>query len=140
MIAKNRSGLFLDSNIWIYALAKNQDGQKQEVAAQLVQTTGVVISTQVINEVCINLLRKSAFSEKQINELISAFYQGSKVISFNAEILRQASTLRGRYAFSFWDSLIVSSACYAGASKLYSEDMQNGLMVNGQVEIVNPFS
>lgn len=140
MIARNVARHFLDSNIWIYAFAQNQDKQKQSIATKLVQTTGVVISTQVINEVCTNLLRKSDFSETQISKLITAFYQGSQVITFNAEILRQASTLRGRYAFSFWDSLIVSSACYADVSTLYSEDMQNGLVVNDQLEIVNPFS
>ena len=54
MSDKNLSGYFLDSNIWIYALADNQDERKQEVVAQLIRTTSAVVSTQVINEVCIN--------------------------------------------------------------------------------------
>lgn len=139
MSAKNLSGYFLDSNIWIYALADGQDKRKQEVAAQLIRTTSVVASTQVINEVCINLIRKSDFTEEQVRELVTAFYQGSQVIPFDMEILTQASSLRERYALSFWDSLIVSSALYAGLSTLYSEDMQNGLIVNGQLKILNPF-
>ncbi|MGD1952518.1 MAG: PIN domain-containing protein [Leptolyngbyaceae cyanobacterium] len=139
MSAKKLSGYFLDSNIWIYALADGQDQQKQDVAAQLIRTTSAVVSTQVINEVYINLLRKSYFSEEQVRELITAFYQGSQVIPFDMEILTQASSLRERYALSFWDSLIVASALHAGLSTLYSEDMQHGLLVNGQLEILNPF-
>lgn len=139
MSAKKLSGYFLDSNIWIYALADGQDQQKQDVAAQLIRTTSAVVSTQVINEVYINLLRKSNFSEEQVRELITAFYQGSQVIPFDMEILTQASSLRERYALSFWDSLIVASALHAGLSTLYSEDMQHGLLVNGQLEILNPF-
>jgi predicted nucleic acid-binding protein len=47
--------------------------------------------------------------------------------------------LREQYAFSFWDSLIVSSALHAEAAVLYSEDMQDGLVVEKRVRIINPF-
>ncbi|MEM9265650.1 MAG: PIN domain-containing protein [Cyanobacteria bacterium P01_F01_bin.13] len=134
------SGHFLDSNIWIYALTQNQSEQKQKIAAQLIQTSDVVISTQVINEVCVNLKKKANFSEDQIRSLVISFYQGSGVIAFDTGILTQASSLREQYAFSFWDSLIVSSALMANVSTLYSEDMQNGLIVDGQLVIVNPFN
>ena len=44
-----------------------------------------------------------------------------------------------QYAFSFWDSTIVASAILAGASVLYAEDMQAGLVVESRVRIINPF-
>jgi len=50
-----------------------------------------------------------------------------------------ASDLRARYPFSFWDGLIVASALAANAEILYSEDMQNGLLVENKLKIVNPF-
>lgn len=50
-----------------------------------------------------------------------------------------SSNVRSRYNFSFWDSLIVACALAAGASILYSEDMQDGLVVDSQLQIVNPF-
>lgn len=43
------------------------------------------------------------------------------------------------YAFSFCDSTIVASALYADASVLYSEDIQDGLVVENRVRILNPF-
>ncbi|QSJ20235.1 PIN domain-containing protein [Nostoc sp. UHCC 0702] len=139
MTAIHENGYFLDSNIWIYALANNQDINKRNIACQLVNAEGVIISTQVINEVCLNLIKKSSFSEQQITQLIEAFYKGSHIISFNRDILVNSSNLRSRYNFSFWDSLIVACALAAGASILYSEDMQDGLVVDSQLEIVNPF-
>ena len=54
-------------------------------------------------------------------------------------LLLKASALREQYTFSFWDSTIVSSALHAGASVLYSEDMQDGLVVENRMRIINPF-
>ncbi|BAB75321.1 PIN domain-containing protein [Anabaena sp. FACHB-709] len=139
MTAIHENGYFLDSNIWIYALANNQDINKRNIACRLIDAEGVIISTQVINEVCLNLIKKSSFTEQQITQLIEAFYKGSHIISFNRDILVNSSNLRSRYKLSFWDSLIVACALAAGASILYSEDMQDGLVVDSQLQIVNPF-
>lgn len=129
---------FLDSNIWLYALT-NQDRKKQAIAANLINAPGVIVSTQVINEVCINLIKKAAFSENQIQQLITAFYDGCQVIEFDLTLLTLASNLRTRYSISFWDSLIVGSAIVSGASVLYTEDLQNGLIIDRQLQIINPF-
>ena len=40
---------------------------------------------------------------------------------------------------SFWDGLIVASALFGNANILYSEDMQDGLMIDNQLTIINPF-
>jgi predicted nucleic acid-binding protein len=52
----------------------------------------------------------------------------------------RASRLRSQQAFSYWDSLIVSAALEAGCTLLYSEDMQHGQLVEGQLRIINPFA
>jgi predicted nucleic acid-binding protein len=130
---------FLDSNIWIYALGKHQDPRKQAIAAGLVDAPGVIISTQVINEVSVNLIKKSAFTENQIHELIDSFYQGCQVIEFDRALLALASDLRTQYLISYWDSLIIASALTSGTSTIYTEDMQNGLIINQQLQIINPF-
>jgi len=51
----------------------------------------------------------------------------------------QASAIRERYGFSFWDGLIVASAQAAGCDIFFSEDMQHGLRI-GSLEIINPFT
>ncbi len=38
-----------------------------------------------------------------------------------------------------FDSKIIAAALVAGCSILYSEDMQNGLVIDNRLTIVNPF-
>lgn len=99
-----------------------------------------VISTQVINEVCVNLLKKAHFTEDQISQLIASFYEKYPVIELDKPTLLTASELRQRYSLSFWDSLIVASVQHADVSVLYSEDLQHGLAVEGQLQVINPFA
>ena len=70
--------------------------------------------------------------------MIQGFYQIHNIIELDLNILLTASTLRTKYFFSFWDSLIIASALSANVNQLYSEDMQHGLIVEG-LQIINPF-
>lgn len=97
------------------------------------------MSTQVINEVCVNLLKKAQFSEQQLQQLIESFYAKYAVIELSKPLLLRGSALREQHAFSFWDSLIVAGALAANATVLYSEDTQNGLVIEKHLRIVNPF-
>ena len=45
-----------------------------------------------------------------------------------------------RYNFYYWDSLIVASALENNCSILYTEDMQDGQVIEESLKIVNPFS
>jgi len=131
---------FVDSNIWVYAfVTESVPTRKGAVAQQLVARTGLAVSTQVINEVCCYLVVKARAEEARIVKHISAFYQSCCVVELNQPILLGASALRPRYSFSFWDSMIVAAALAVHARILYSEDMQDGLIVNGTLRIVNPF-
>ena len=71
--------------------------------------------------------------------LIQTFETRCTVVAPNIEILLKASDLRSRYHFSFWDGLIVASALFANAEILYSEDMQDGLIVEQRLILTNPF-
>lgn len=51
---------FLDTNIWLYAFVESQDETKSAVARQLINDNVFIVSTQVINEVCVNLIKKRA--------------------------------------------------------------------------------
>lgn len=139
MSASEVATCFIDSNIWLYAFIESQDANKSRLASELVQTEQPALSTQVVNEVCVNLLRKADFSEEEIQELVAAFFKRYPVMPLNRDVLVRASQLRTPYALSFWDSIVVSSAMQGGMPILYSEDMQDGLVVEEQLEIVNPF-
>ncbi|GHT78585.1 hypothetical protein AGMMS50262_21380 [Bacteroidia bacterium] len=53
--------------------------------------------------------------------------------------MQLAEKLIVKYDFQLFDSIIVASALEAGCDILYSEDMHHGLLVDKQVEIINPF-
>ncbi|MBD2448292.1 PIN domain-containing protein [Nostoc sp. FACHB-152] len=136
---------FVDTNVWLYRLFDDQKievaerERKRNLAISITDAEGIIISTQVINEISSNLLKKAAFNEEQVKAVIQSLYRRCTVVEFNLSIFESASNLRSRFNFSFWDSLIVACALAAGASILYSEDMQDGLVVDSQLQIVNPF-
>lgn len=78
-------------------------------------------------------------TEKEIQALILSFYAKYTVIEIEKNILMKASELREKYNFSFWDSVIVSTAFTANCDILYTEDMQDGLEVEGKLKTINPF-
>ena len=130
----------IDTNVWLYAFSQNQDQQKTQRAKALIRRTApIALSTQVINEVSVNVLRKFQADEQDVRKLIRSFYRKYLVVEFSRSILLQASDLRIPYHLSYWDSLIIASALAAGATALYSEDMHDGLAVRDQLTIINPF-
>jgi predicted nucleic acid-binding protein len=134
-----RTICFIDTNIWLYAFIEADDTAKSALARTLIQESEPVVSTQVINEVCVNLLRRANFTEEQVSRLVESFYEKYQVIELTKSVLLMASQLRQRYSLSFWDSTIVASALSAGVSVLYSEDMQHGLTIEEQLQVRNPF-
>lgn len=130
---------FVDTNIWLYAFIELDDPAKTAVARKLIAETEPIVSTQVVNEVCVNLLRRAAFTEEQISQLIESFYQRYVVVEPGQMVLMAASQLRSRHSLSFWDSMIVASALHAGPPILYTEDMQHGWNVDGHLQVCNPF-
>ena len=44
-----------------------------------------------------------------------------------------------RYGFALYDSMLVAAALIAGSKVFYSEDLQHGRLIDGQVRIANPF-
>lgn len=133
---------FIDSNIWIYMLLPGQDVEKAKVTQNLIrqEKANILISTQIVNEVANVIIRQGAMDEAEIREFISRFYARYTVHQFSQSTQLNASHLREKYSFAYWDSLLVAAALEAQATRFYSEDMQNGLVVDGRLTILNPFA
>ena len=87
----------------------------------------------------VNLLKKANFSEEKIKNLIQSLYKRYSIFELSQDVLLKASEIRLNYSFSFWDSIVVSSALDSEADYLISEDMQNGFKFEDKLTIVNPF-
>ena len=59
-------------------------------------------------------------------------------MQINVSMIFDAIKLGRRYQISFWDALITQAALVAGCSRLLTEDLQNGLRIDG-LTIENPF-
>jgi predicted nucleic acid-binding protein len=132
--------LFVDTNIWLYSIIDGQDYKKHKIAKKILsQTKNISVSTQVINEICANIRKKTDLPEVEIRKIIADFYQNYEVIAFNSEILLKASQLRENLNVSYWDSLVLSCAHFADCTFLISEDMQHNQLIDNQFRIFNPF-
>jgi len=133
--------VFVDTNIWLYAIIEQQDISKSKIAKEIIQHSGqIIISNQIINEITVNLLRKTKTNEKTIRKLIESFYENYEIIDLSFEVILQASVLHEKYIFSFWDSLIVCSALKGECRYLISEDMQHNQIIEKSLQIHNPFN
>lgn len=134
----DKPAVFIDTNLWLYAFLDTGEPKKSARARELLQQADPMLSIQVVNEICVNLIKKAGFSEEQISQLIEALYEKYPIVELDENILLTASQLRQEYAFSFWDSMIVACALASNAEILYSEDMQTGLVVRGILKVINP--
>jgi predicted nucleic acid-binding protein len=133
---------FVDTNILMYAHDRSA-GAKHDRAKVLVETLwrdrSGVVSTQVLQELCVNLRRKAGrpLDVRTTREII-ADYLVWEVVTNTAESILEALALEERYRISFWDALIIQAAEASGVAVLYSEDLSNGQTFRG-VRVVNPF-
>ena len=132
---------FVDTNILLYAHDRAA-GIKHERARQLIEglwTSGHgVLSTQVLQELCVNLRRKVVPSVPmdEIRRLIQDYLSWEIVVNDSAAVV-QALEIEARYKTSFWDALILQAAELSGAAILYSEDLAKGQRY-GAVQVINP--
>ena len=133
---------FVDTNILVYAHERSA-GVKQERARILIEqlwnSGNGVLSTQVLQELCINLRRKAGnpLPMDEVRQLIRE-YSTWEVVTNTAESVLGALEIETRYKTSFWDALILHAAEDAGVSILYSEDLATGQRY-GAIRVVNPF-
>ena len=128
--------IFVDSNIFLYAFDK-RDSYKQQIAKRII-LKDIIISSQVVNEVSNNLLKKFKMSNTQIYSFVESCYHKYDVIDFNRYIFFKGCEIRDNYNLSYFDSLIVASALFMKCTILFSEDMHHNQKIEN-LTIINPF-
>ncbi|MFA6972737.1 MAG: PIN domain-containing protein [Gallionella sp.] len=126
---------FLDSNIILYLLSA--DVVKADKAEAIVARGGV-ISVQVLNEVTSVCRRKLKMSWGDIESVLAAVKSACNVIPLTIATHETAVKIAQRYDISFYDANICAAAILSGAKILVSEDMQDGMSIDGVI-IQNPF-
>jgi len=141
--------VFIDTNILLYALTEPKEKDKEkdlpkrakslELLTKLYNEDDIVVSVQVLNELHFNMVRKFKIDDNIVfKTLQDNVFAIASVESLTAQTYTKAFQVREKYNISYWDSLVVASALESGCTKLYSEDMQEGLVVDGVLNIINP--
>ena len=128
--------VFIDTNIIIYSLGKNST--KAHIVAPLFLDRPC-ISTQVLSETVNVTTKRLGLATSDVRQLIKTLHEVCHVELITMSTIEVALNIQDRYKFSWYDSLIISSALDAGCHTLYSEDMQHGQLIEGRLKIVNPF-
>jgi predicted nucleic acid-binding protein len=145
MIASASSDrVLVDTNLVVYAHdpgdpLKHQ--RAQELLTDLSDTGRLVYSVQVLNEFCSVMMRArraSPLSPPQAGVIIEDPEATGDVLPLTAETTILALQAMSQRSLSFWDALIWATAKLNSVAVIYTEDFQDGQVVDG-VEYENPF-
>ena len=135
--------VFVDTNILVYAHDADA-GVKRERAVEHLRAlwesgTGR-LSVQVLQEFYINVTRKltTPVARSTAREVVATYGVWVRGPTTVDTVLR-ATDLAALAQISFWDALIIASAEEAGATRVYSEDLNGGQSIAG-IKIVNPLT
>lgn len=133
---------FVDTNILMYAhdtSAGEKHQRAKAVVEELWRDRAGVVSTQVLQELSVNLRKKvrQPLDAKATRDIVADYLTWQVIVNGGDSIL-EALDLEVRHQISFWDALVVHAAQVSGAEVLYSEDLSDG-QTYGSVRVVNPF-
>lgn len=134
---------FVDTNILLYAY-DTAAGLRHDRAADLVgrlwsERRGA-ISVQVLQEFFVNATRTVAgpLTPEAAVDRLRSLSQWRVHLPLADDVVAAAS-LSHRHQLSFWDAMIVRSAAELRCGVLWSEDLNDGQVVEG-VRLQNPFA
>ncbi|ACB97166.1 PIN domain-containing protein [Beijerinckia indica] len=129
-------GSFFDTNVLLY-LASG-DPVKADQAEKVINEGGM-ISVQVLNEITNVARRKMCLSWAETRAFLSMIRDLLQVHPMTLETHETGLALAERYNLSTYDAMIAASALQNDCDTLWSEDMQDGMVIQNQVRIIDPF-
>lgn len=132
-----QSGPFFDTNVLLYLASA--DETKADRAEQLLQGGGTT-SVQVLNEIANVARRKMSMPWAETHGFLSLVRELLGVVPVTELIHDNGLRLAELHRLSIYDAMIVAAALDAGCDLLLSEDMHDGLVVEGRLKIFNPFA
>jgi predicted nucleic acid-binding protein len=127
---------FFDTNVLLYLLSADNNKANH---AEAIIANGGVISVQVLNEFASVASRKLKMPYPEIRETLQVVRAVCSIKAITLETHELGLDIAERFRFSLYDSMIVSAALQASCTVLYSENMQHGQKIEGQLLITNPF-
>ncbi|MEF8716249.1 MAG: PIN domain-containing protein [Candidatus Accumulibacter necessarius] len=127
---------FFDTNILLYLLSG--DDAKADAAEALIGEGGH-LSVQVLNEFASVATRKLDMTHAEVRDVLAPIRAICQVHALTEVTHELGVHLAERYRLSIYDGMIAAAALDAGCTTLFSEDMQDGLLIERSLRIRNPF-
>jgi predicted nucleic acid-binding protein len=128
---------FFDTNVLVYAIVENDP---RKIRARELLAVGGTISVQVLNEFVSVVRRKVKMPWDDMRATLRwILLLCPEAVTVTIKTHEKAVGVAERYGYRIYDALIVASALEAGCTILYSEDMQDGQVIEKRLTIRNPF-
>jgi predicted nucleic acid-binding protein len=128
---------FFDTNILVYALVEN-DPRKPRARELL--AAGGIISVQVLNEFVAVARRRIRMSWDEVEEALKEIQTlFPDPVALTRPMHDEGVRIARKYGFGIYEGLLAASALYANCPVLYTEDLQDGQIIDGRMTIRNPF-
>jgi predicted nucleic acid-binding protein len=144
--------IFLDTNTLVYILqgkeltagvaltpSEMEANRKADIALLLLQSDNILVGIQVFNEICNVALRRKFDWNKTRDMLATLEALCVDVVPLTLQVHKRGLALHERYQLQFYDALMLAAALEGGCTKFYSEDMQDGQVIEKTMTIKNPF-
>ena len=129
---------FFDTNVLIYSVAENDP---RSDAAEALLAGGGVISAHVLNEFVAVARRKLGMSWADVTEALDAIrILCPSPVPITIETHGAALRIAQQYGYHIYDALVAAAALDAKCDTLYTEDMQDGQVIDDRLTIKNPFA
>jgi predicted nucleic acid-binding protein len=134
---------FLDTNILVYSFMPDNRAKRDKargLVAQALERHDGVISFQVVQEFLNVATRKPQrrMSQAEAQQYLAQVLMPLCEVWPTASLYSEALSIADETGWSFYDSVIVSSASAAGCGVVLTEDLQTDRAIRG-MEIRNPF-
>ena len=128
---------FFDTNVVLYLFSA--DAAKADRAEELIAGGGQ-ISVQVLNELVAVARRKLDMSWREIGDVTAQVRAVLRVTPLTIETHERGARVAERLGLSIYDGTIVASALLSGCGILYTEDLQDGQLIDRELRVRNPFA
>ena len=132
--------VFIDTNILLYAEfedGSNKHRVTQKLLLQDLLGAEVFISTQVFNEFYVQAMRKGKTAD-DIEAVLQQYITKFNVLPLDLGLVKDGWRIKRQYQFSYWDSLVVAASLSSACKVLYTEDLQDGQIIDDTLHIINP--
>lgn len=143
---------FFDTNTLVYILegkvpapgvtltpAEMEANRKGDITLGLLQGGDIFVAVQTFNELCNAALRKNFNWAKTKVMLATLESLCSDIVSLTLAVHKRGLFLHEKYRFQFYDAMMLAAALESRCTTFYSEDLQDGQVIERMMTIKNPF-